>query len=213
MKIQNVNDAAFEAYGRVVTGYDTDELLKVLTKTTPAPVDSVVYVPSDAGLEATPAMADFTLNCYGGMPIQIGYCNGTNTKLNCLEYHRDSEIDIAATDCILLLAKQQDCMGKMLDTSKVEAFFCPAGTGVELYATTLHYAPCSAKLGDQFRVVIVLPKGTNYDKPAITVKNDDDARLFASNKWLIAHPEASEAKQGAVIGLTGVNIDIAEDIR
>ena len=213
MKIQNVNDAAFEAYGRVVTGYDTDELLKVLTETTPAPVDVVVYVPSDANLEATPAMADFTYNCYGGMPIQIGYCNGTNTKLNCLEYHRDSEIDIAATDCILLLARQQDCMGKMLDTSKVEAFFCPAGTGVELYATTLHYAPCSAKLGAQFRVVIVLPKGTNYDKPQITVKNADDARLFASNKWLIAHPEASEAKQGAVIGLTGVNIDIADDIK
>ncbi len=212
MKIQNVNDAAFAAYGRVVTGYDTDELLKVLTETTPAPTDAVVYVPSDANLEATPAMADFTLNCYGGMPIQIGYCNGTNTKLNCLEYHRDSEIDIAATDCILLLAKQQDCMGKMLDTSKVEAFFCPAGTGVELYATTLHYAPCSAKLGAQFRVVIVLPKGTNLEKPAITVKNDDDARLFAANKWLIAHPEASEAKQGAVIGLTGVNIDIAGDI-
>ena len=210
MKIQNVNDAAFAAYGRVVTGYDTDELLKVLTETTPAPKDAVVYVPSDAGLEATPAMADFTMNCYGGMPIQIGYCNGTNTKLNCLEYHRDSEIDIAATDCILLLAKQQDCLGKILDTSKVEAFFCPAGTAVELYATTLHYAPCSAKKGDHFRVVIILPKGTNLEKPAITVKNDDDARLFAANKWLIAHPEASEAGQGAVIGLTGENIDIAE---
>ena len=71
MKIQNVNDAAFAAYGRVVTGYDTEELLAVLTATTPAPTDSVVYVPSDAGLEATPAMADFTMNCYGGMPIQI----------------------------------------------------------------------------------------------------------------------------------------------
>lgn len=101
-------------------------------------------------------------------------------------------------------------MGKMLDTSKVEAFFCPAGTAVELYATTLHYAPCSAKKGDHFRVVIILPKGTNLEKPAITVRNDDDARLFAANKWLIAHPEASEAGQGAVIGLTGVNIDIAD---
>ncbi|MBO6065083.1 MAG: DUF4867 family protein, partial [Lachnospiraceae bacterium] len=132
------------------------------------------------------------------------------TKLNCLEYHRDSEVDIAAEDCILLLARQQDCMGKMLDTSKVVAFFCPAGTCVELYATTLHYAPCSAKKGDHFRVVIILPKGTNLEKPAITVKNDDDARLFAANKWLIAHPEAGEAKQGAVIGLTGENIDIID---
>ena len=210
LKIQKVTDEAFATYGRIVTGYDTKELLDVLVKTTPAPADAVVYVPSDAGLEATPAKKDFTLNSYGRMPIQIGYCNGTNTKLNCLEYHRDSEIDIAAEDCILLLARQQDCMGKMLDTSKVEAFFCPAGTGVELYATTLHYAPCSAKKGDHFRVVIILPKGTNLEKPAITVKNDDDARLFAANKWLIAHPEASEAGQGAVIGLTGENIDIKD---
>jgi hypothetical protein len=100
-------------------------------------------------------------------------------------------------------------MGKTFDTSKVEAFLCPAGTGVELYATTLHYAPCSAKLGNHFRVVIVLPKGTNYDKPEIEVKNEEDARLFASNKWLIAHPDADEAKNGAVVAITGENIDIA----
>ena len=29
------------------------------------------------------------------------------------------------------------------DTSKMEAFLVPAGTAVEVYATTLHYAPCS----------------------------------------------------------------------
>lgn len=207
--IQKVTDKAFATYGRVVEGYDTQELLKVLAETTPAPADGVVYVPGDAGLEATPAMKDFTDNCYGGMPIQIGYCNGTNTKLNCLEYHRDSEIDIAGEDCILLLARQQDCMDEMLDTSKVEAFLCPKGTAVELYATTLHYAPCSAKLGAAFRVVIILPKGTNTEKPEISVKDKDDARLFARNKWLIAHPDASEAQNGAVIGLTGENIDIA----
>ncbi len=208
--IQKVTDKAFATYGRVVEGYDTAELLKVLAETTPAPADGVVYVPGDAGLEATPAMKDFTDNCYGGMPIQIGYCNGTNTKLNCLEYHRDSEIDIAGEDCILLLARQQDCMDEMLDTSKVEAFLCPKGTAVELYATTLHYAPCSAKLGAAFRVVIILPKGTNTEKPEISVKDKDDARLFARNKWLIAHPEASEVQSGAVIGLTGENIDIAD---
>lgn len=207
LKIQKVTDAAFATYGRVVEGYDMAELLEALKKT---PVtDGVEYVPGDAALEATPAMKDFSVNCYGGMPIQIGYCNGVNTKLNCLEYHRDSEINVAAEDCILLLARQQDCMGKLLDTSKVEAFLCPAGTAVELYATTLHYAPCSAKLGNHFRVAVILPKGTNYPKPEITVKNEEDARLFAANKWLIAHADASEAGQGAVIGLTGENIDIA----
>ncbi len=210
LTIKNISDDAFSAYGRIVSGYDTAELLEKLTATTPAPSDSVIYVPSDEVLESTPAMKDFTDNVYGGMPIQIGYCNGTNTKLNCLEYHRDSEIDIAASDCVLLLAKQQDAAGKILDSSLVEAFFCPAGTAVELYATTLHYAPCSAKLGDSFRVVIILPKGTNYDKPQIEIKNEEDKRLFASNKWLIAHKDALEAKNGAVIGISGENIDIID---
>ena len=210
LTIKNVTDPEFGTYGRIVEGYDTKELLEKLVETTPAPADSVVYVPSDAVLEATPAMKEFTDNCYGGMPIQIGYCNGTNTLLNCLEYHRDSEIDIAASDCVLLLARQQDAAeGKILDSSLVEAFFCPAGTAVELYATTLHYAPCSAKLGVSFRVVIILPKGTNYDAPKIENKNEDDRRLFASNKWLIAHADAPEAKNGAVIGISGENIDIA----
>ena len=86
----------------------------------------------------------------------------------------------------------------------------PACPAVELYATTLHYAPCSGKLGDSFRVIIVLPKGTNSEKPDIEIKNDEDKRLFARNKWLIAHPESSEADNGAVVCLKGENIDIAE---
>lgn len=58
---------------------------------------------------------------------------------------------------------QQDIEdGDIYDTAKVEAFFVPAGTGVELYATTLHYAPCTAQEGG-FRCVVVLPKGTNEE--------------------------------------------------
>ena len=40
---------------------------------------------------------------YGGLEIQIGYCNGNNKKLNAVEYHRSSELDIAVDDLILLL--------------------------------------------------------------------------------------------------------------
>jgi hypothetical protein len=32
--------------------------------------------------------------------------------------------------------------------------------------------------------------------------------LWARNKWLIAHPDASEASQGAYVGLEGENISI-----
>lgn len=208
--IKSVNDKEFAQYGRVVEGIEFSRLLDKLKNTTPTPADEVIYVPGDSNLESMPEAELLSNNIYGGMPIQIGYCNGTNTKLNCLEYHRDSEIDIAADDVVLLLGRQQDAMGDSYDTGLVEAFLCPAGTAVELYATTLHYAPCSGKLGDSFRVIIVLPKGTNSEKPDIEFKNDEDKRLFARNKWLIAHPESSEADNGAVVCLKGENIDIAE---
>ena len=146
---------------------------------------------------------------YGGMPIQIGWCNGHNTKLNCLEYHRDSELNVGVQDFILLLAKREEMADGRLDTGKVEAFLCPAGTLVEVYATTLHYAPCSAKAGEGFQVAIVLPKGTNLDKPAILAGNQEDQCLWARNKWLLAHKDSSEAAQGAPVRLDGENIDIA----
>ena len=211
MKIYSVLDPEFKEYGRVVDGYDYTELLKVLDETTPQPEDAVIYVPSDEKLEATPAFAQLRDNCYGGMPIQIGFCNGNNTKLNCLEYHRDSEIDIpSSNDAILLLAKQSEITDGKLDTSVVKAFRCPAGTAVEVYATTLHYAPCNAKKGQGFRVVIVLPKDTNTEMPKFEVKNVEDGWMTARNNWLLAHAESSEAAGGAYVGLTGENIDIAE---
>ena len=93
----------------------------------------------------------------------------------------------------------------------MEAFLVPAGTVIEVYATTLHYAPCNvAESG--FKVVVVLPKGTNTDKPEIQVLNTEDAWITARNKWLLAHPDADEAKQGAYVGITGENIDIADCI-
>ena len=103
-------------------------------------------------------------------------------------------------------------MDGVLDTSKVVAFKAPAGVMVECYATTLHYAPCSAKLGQGFRVLIALPDKTNTDYRPEGGANTMDKMLWARNKWLLAHPESSEAAQGAVVALTGENIDIAKDI-
>ena len=206
MKIQSVFDDAFRTYGRVVDSYDYSLLLERLEANTPKPADSVVYVPSVAELEDTPAYAQLRDNCYGGMPIEIGYCNGTNTKLNCFEYHRDSEIDIAADDAILLVARQQDIIDGKIDSSKTEAFLCPKGTGVELYATTLHYAPCHVEDGG-FRCVVILPKDTNTDMEPVTVIDPEDRLLFAKNKWLIGHAEG-ELPENAWIGLKGENITI-----
>src|SRR5574344_83779 len=214
MKIKSVFSHSFEQYGKVITGYDTTELLDKLTATTKCPEKAVIYEPGDAGLESLPIAKEFSTNCYGGMPIQVGYCNGNNTKLNCLEYHRGSELNIPANDMILLLAPLQSVKNGKLSTDTVEAFFVPKGTVVQVYETTLHYAPCNAvKNGevskDGFRVVIVLPKGTNLAKPELKEIDHEDKLLWAANKWLIAHPDSSEAKAGAFVGLSGRNIDVA----
>lgn len=84
----------------------------------------------------------------------------------------------------------------------------PAGTAVLLYETTLHYAPCTAKGESGFRVLIVLIKGTNVGRPEIEVASDEDKLLWGTNKWLVAHPDAPEAKNGAFVGLSGENITI-----
>lgn len=209
MELQSVFHKAFAPYGRVLRGLDVKELLDVLRKTTEKPDDGVVYVPSCAALEETAAFDALRDSVYGGMPIQIGYCNGTNTRLNCVEYHRDSEINIVDEEMVFLVGRQQELEDGMLHTDRIEAFRAPAGTAVELYATTLHYAPCDGARGKGFRVAIVLPRGTNTERPETDGARQEDSLLWAKNKWLIAHADSDEAKQGAFVGLTGANIDIA----
>ncbi len=208
MKVYSVFDPEFIPYGKVITGVDNDSLIAALNESTPLP-EGTAYVPSEPALEKLPAMQQMTDNVYGGMPIQLGWCNGHNTKLNCLEYHRDSEVNLGTEDFILLLAKQDKIVDNILDTADVEAFLCPKGVMIEVYATSLHYAPCSAKPGMGFRVMVALPRGTNEAAPAIGVLNGEDKLLWARNKWLLAHAESDEAAQGAFVGLKGVNIDLA----
>ena len=138
--------------------------------------------------------------------IQIGYCNGHNETLNAVEYHRCSEVDVAVDDIILLLGRQQDIKEDFTyDTSLMEAFYVPAGTAVELYATTLHYAPCGVK-GNGFRCVIILPRDTNTEITFSLAGKDEDILMAAKNKWLIAHEEAKI--EGAFCGLRGENITL-----
>ena len=204
MKIQKVTDPAFRKYGQVLEGYDFTGLIKEM-KHTPVPED-VIYVPSFEELEALDIMKDLQNKGYGGLPIQIGYCNGHNKKLNAVEYHRNSEINVAVTDLVLLIGHQQDIEpDHTYDTSKIEAFLVPAGTGIEVYATTLHYAPCHVNEGG-FQCVVVLPKGTNTDLTFQTEKTGEDSLMTAKNKWLIAHEDAKIA--GAFNGLKGENITI-----
>ncbi len=212
MKIYSVNDPEFRKYGRVINNVDLAPLVEALKKTEVP--EGVVYEPSVASLEATSATKALSDTTYGEMPIQIGYCNGHNKLLNALEYHRDSEINVAATDAILMLGLMADVEPDFTyDTSKVKAFLVPAGTAVEVFATTLHYAPCGVD-GAGFQVAIVLPKGTNYPlkTPHAKVNADgtapsEDALITAVNKWLIGHAEGG-LDEGSFLGLKGENLSL-----
>ena len=211
MKIVPVTDKSFAPYGRIVEGYDVQSILKALEETTPCPSD-VVYFPRVESLHQAPGAEEVGEALFGGMPFQLGCCNGHNTKLNCLEYHRDSEFNLGTEDFILPLAKMDDIVDDVLDTAKAKAFFVPKGVMVEVYATTLHYAPCHNDPNKGFRVLVGLPLNTNTDYRPGTGKNTLDKSLWARNKWLLAHPESSEAADGAYVGLKGVNLDIAADL-
>ena len=204
MKIQKVTDPAFRKYGKVLEGYNFGPLLKEM-KHTPVP-ENVVYVPSVEELEALDVEKDLKNKAFGGLPIEIGYCNGHNKKLNAVEYHRNSEINVAVTDLVLLIGHQQDIEADFTyDTANIEAFLVPAGTGIEVYATTLHYAPCHVNEGG-FQCVVVLPRGTNTEIDFPMPKDGENGLMTAQNKWLIAHEDAKI--EGAFNGLKGENITL-----
>ncbi len=209
IEILPVTDPAFAEYGAVWSNVDpalTAQIAQALDRLTPLP-QATDYVAQDAvlqGLEAAHALAP---TLFGGLDVQFGWCNGHNLKLNCLEYHRSSEFNLGVGDFVLLLAKQSDIVAGALDTARVKAFRVPANTLVEVYATTLHYAPCQVSDAG-FKVLVALPAGTNLDAPAQHVAAGDADLLWAANKWLLAHPESAEAAQGAPVRLTGENISL-----
>lgn len=212
MKVKQVTDTSFRKYGKILTGIDFSEIYNVL-EGMDYPED-VEYAASFGPLEEPEFRQKLSNTLYGELSVEIGYCSGHNKMLNALEYHRSSEANVAVTDIILLLGHQSDITEDFTyDTAQLEAFFVPAGTAIELYATTLHYVPIGTKENDYaFKMGVVLPFGTNFPlgvtlgAEAEKEKLPEEKLLFAKNKWLIAHEESGE--EGAFIGLTGKNISV-----
>lgn len=204
MKIYKITDKEFKEYGCVLEGYDYSELFEKL-KMAEIPQSGITYVASVAELEACNDAKKMRARGFGGYPVQLGYVCGINSAMNCLEYHKSSEFNIAMDDIILILGKVQDISDGKFDSGICKAFFVPAGVGVELYATTLHYAPFNVNK-EGYRVICVLPKGTNEQKKELEVKTDEDKMCFGINKWLMAHKDAPEVSDGAYVGITGKNI-------
>lgn len=204
MKVYKITDREFVEYGQVLEGYDFKNMFLALSELE-IPDVGIVYKASVKALEEDKEFQKICSKGFGGMPIQIGYVGGKNNMLNCLEYHKSSEFNIALDDVVLVLGKQSEILGGKFDTSLCKAFLVPAGMGVELYATTLHYAPMNVS-DKGYRVACVLPYGTNGEKPQFDAITSEDKMCAGSNKWLMAHADSEDAKSGVYPGITGCNI-------
>lgn len=205
--IRDVQDGSFVPYGKIITGYDFSDLIDYLENKTGVPDQGNIYRASDPEMEQFPIKQKLADQFYGEMPIQIGYCNGRNSTLNGLEYHLGSEINVAATDLVLMLGKLQDVKDNQYKSDDVEVFFVSKGTAIQLYETTLHFSPCKTE-PDGFKCVVILPRGTNEPLENNHAK-PGERLLFARNKWLLAHPERKPLmEKGAWPGIAGENIEI-----
>ena len=210
VEIHSVFDEEFKTFGNIVKGYDFDGLTKYMLDETEIPENGNIYVASVEDMEKLPVCEQVQNEIYGGMPIQIGYCNGRNTTYNGFEYHKGSEINIAVTDFMLVLGHTwliaEDGTYKVEDAT---VFFVPQGTAIEMFQTTLHLSPCRVT-DDGFKGIVILPRGTNTPlekKPED--KTGENKLLLQKNKWVISHPEREPLiKQGAFPGLKGENKEL-----
>ena len=188
--MHHVADREFADFGRIVTAYDFAAWLTYLDTRTTVPGEGNVYVASEPGLEALAPFAQLRDTVYGGLDIQAGYCNGLASRLNGLEYHKSPEFFVTQTELVLLLAPYRAMRDFTLDAAHVRAFYFPAGTAVELFGSTLHFAP--SRLSDAgFKSAIVLLRGTNTDPPP------DEQPLRGRSRSAPAVPQAQVAARAS----------------
>ena len=209
VKIYSVFDDEFKPYGRIVKGYDFSEIVEYMKTSTPIPEQGNIYVASVPALESFAVKDEVESVLYGGMPVQIGYCNGRNSTYNGFEYHKGSEINIAVTPFMLVLGHVWEIEDNKFYVGGEKVFFVPEGTAIEMYETTLHLSPC--KVTDEgFKGVVILPKGTNTPLENKHQNGDKESVLLLQrNKWVLAHKDREPlVKQGAHIGLVGENKEL-----
>lgn len=207
--VTSVYDPAFTPFGRVVTGYDFSGLIGYMENCTEIPENGNIYKPSIPEMEALPVMEQVKNGLYGGMDIEIGYCNGRNTTYNGFEYHKGSEINVAVTDFMLVLGHVWEIKDNTYRVEDARVFFVPRGTAIEMYQTTLHLSPCRV-CDEGFKGVVILPRGTNtpLESKGEAVE-PEGSLLLQKNKWVIAHPEREPLiRQGAHPGLLGENKEL-----
>ena len=164
LDVVSVHDPRFVEYGLVhrigaAGASPVDGPLLALARSRFEQSDGPVsYTVSDPELEGCPELDEIRGRVFGEVDVQAGCCWGTSTRMNGMEFHKSSELVGAATDLVLIVGRVQDIHDGHWDAHRAAFVHVPAGTFVELYATTLHLAPCRVSAAP-FCAVIVLPRG------------------------------------------------------
>lgn len=202
LDIRSVFDEEFEDFGQVIDLPQQKSLMYLLDKTEIPAVNNVYVREVDEWLQERRAVIE--RDYYGEQKIEIGYCNGHSDHLNAFEFHNCSEINVAGTDLVLFLSRRSAINDMWVETDESQAFFVPKGTAIEVYATTLHFAPCAVD-ASVFRCLVILLAGTNSP----LTDSDPNSIVFQKNKWLLTHPENQRmVDKGARIGLRGSNYKV-----
>lgn len=203
-QILTLDDPKFAQYGVVYHQYD--QYLPTITKTmdlVEIPATGSGYVPSFKQLEALPEIQKMSRDVYAGMPTQAGQTVGHVDSFSAIEYHTCSELNIMLNDVIMVLGKRQtlDQTGEFNPNNDGDIFFVPKNTVIELYNSTLHYAPIEVTKGG-FKVIVILEKGTNEDLPKGFVTSNK--RIVKQGKFQVVHQSRTDKiAAGAVVGVTG----------
>ncbi|HAM63848.1 MAG TPA: DUF4867 domain-containing protein [Erysipelotrichaceae bacterium] len=209
IQIHSVHDPEFSRFGEVLDVSEFGDLIRYLELHTTVPSVGNEYVPHRAELGDLVSDLSVIHNTFGRVPLEYGYVNGNNSKLNALEFHKSSEINVCVTPLVLLLAHIEDIDDSTFHSSKVTAFYIPQNTAIEVYSTTLHFSPC--KVTDSgFKCAVILPYGTNME--FVSAKGNQGKYgkfLFKTNKWLLNHPENTRMVElNAISAIHGENIEI-----
>ncbi len=209
IQIHSVYDPEFNRFGEVLDVSEFGGLIEYLEVHTNVPSVGNEYVPHLAELGAVVSNLSVIHNTFGMVPLEYGYVNGNNSKLNALEFHKSSEINVCVTPLVLLLAHIEDIKDSMVHSSKVTAFYIPENTAIEVYSTTLHFSPCKV-IDSGFKCAVILPYGTNME--FVSAKGNQGKYsefLFKTNKWLLNHPENTRMVElNAISAIRGENIEI-----
>jgi len=114
-----VQHPSFVKYGQIYHDIQVTSLIQIALVNFPF-VKGTIYVASSIDLEKCKCIDKIKRSCFGETEIQAGLCWGDNTKLNGMEYHKSSEVIIAATDLILMLGQRSDITEQGWHSNKTE---------------------------------------------------------------------------------------------